>query len=242
MARSSASSRAAATRSSASARIALQNFAMRHVNASNQSITVARIAANDLTGLSAATMVMRLSLSESINGGNYFDPGSDGTQSVMAIKNQNNTTPTFRINFRAGGVGVNYDIAASTFSYKLGKVYTIALRYTGSLLQFYVDNFQQLDSRSASGAFGTLTQNWRVMASGSGASPGSGDVYFARMWTSALNDTDLTNAMNGSFTAGAALNLDFTEGTGTPVEKANAATVTLNNAPAWITAGRAAFP
>lgn len=218
-------------------RIFVQPYAMRFNTASTQSLSISRNGNNTFQGTSAATMIIRLRINAVVNGQNFFDIGSDGTQSAMVIKNQNNTTPTLRINFRAGGTAVNYDIDGTVFSYVLGKIYTIALRYTGALLQTYVDGVL-IDSRAATGAIGTLTQNWRVGAAGSGAGPATIDVFFVKAWKLALSDVELQRATFSKFSSGSVIYLNFSEGSGTPVERAQNGTVTLSNSPTWLSVGR----
>lgn len=215
-------------------RLQLQPSIMHFVSASSQNLKIGYVgSSNKLDGLSALTMVIRLKINAAVNGGIYFSAPYDGTQAMVAIKNTNNTNQTIRINFRAGGTAVNYDV--SNFTYALSTVYTMAIRYNGSLLEFWVDG-HKYDSRAATGAFGTSddTKSWGVIYGGNSNGTADMDAIFARAWNTALTDPQLYQAMLGTYTTGAILNLPFMEGAGTPVETANGATVTLSGFPTWI--------
>lgn len=205
-------------------RLVAQPYYMNILNSSSQSVGVTRIAANDLSGLSAGTLVIRCRITSVVNGGVIFQAPTDGTQNIMVIKNQNNTSQKFRFNFRSGGANNNNDV--SGFTYTLNQWYTLGLRYNGSAVDFWVDGVK-IQSNAASGAFGTLTSNWTIGSHNI-------DVWFARAWTTALSDSDMAAATSTNFKAGAALNVDFAEGKGLPIDKANNATVTVSNGPSWM--------
>ncbi len=179
-------------------------------------------------------MVIRMKINKVINGAGFFGAPSDGTQSMIALKNTNNIFPQFRINFRAGGVAANFDVG--TFKYVIGKTYTVGVRYNGSLVDVWVDGVL-IGSQAASGAFGTTSQNWSINTV-AGGTKGALDVFFARSWKTALSDSDFVLAMNGVIVPASILDMRFLEGTGTMVDSANNATMSIANAPVWFPYGR----
>lgn len=214
-------------------RFLVQKYYMNFVAASSQRVRIIQEAANEFDGLSGATMVIRMRVNAVVSSGNYFASPNDSVQGMMTIKNTATTNKSFRVNFRAGGVAVNYDVGAgsSQKQYNLNEWMTIALRYTGSVIEFWV-NGSKIDSRAASGAFGTTVTDWEIAAANaSGFS--SMDVMWARAWKSSLSDSNLNLAIAQNYITGACLNLDFTEGTGTPVDRGIGAQVILAGSPTW---------
>lgn len=184
---------------------------------------------NSMSDLSAYTAVMRLVINGATAGGAYLALPYNVNSAGLIKHNNNAAIPGFRINSRINGVDYNYDVAG--YRYKLGKECTVALRYTGSVLEFWVDNVLY-DSRSASGSLGTTNTTYGINPAI--ALNGDASYVFARIYNTSLSDTNLSLAMAGVKVPGFIFNIDFqgTPGTtGTPSETILNGTVTVTGTP-----------
>lgn len=220
-------------RTTVSSRELIHPYYLKCIAASGQKIQIAKTATNQLDGLSAVTMVIRCRISAVVNGGNICSSPNDSVQTALVLKNRNTTAQAFRLNSRMGGSTHNFDATTNVQDYNLNDFMSLAVRYDGANVEIWKDGLK-IASQAATGAFAASTTNsWFVCGDGGGNTPATQDVVFFRVWTSALSNANLVAAMQSGYKTGSVIDLELNEGTGTPVDLANNATVTLSGTPTW---------
>lgn len=213
------------------------SLALAPSSGNNQRVKVDVTPTNTLSGLSAATMVGRIKINAVISGSNFMAGPGDGSNQVFTFKNYNTASNGIRINTRVGGANLNYDVPTNNFSYNTDRFYNFGFRYDGTTMTTWVDG-RQVHAKAASGTFPTITNTgWWVNGDRDGGGASNINCAFFRVWTSALSDTNMINAMNKGYTTGAVIDLEFQEGSGTTTaDLANNATVTFvsgASTPTW---------
>lgn len=208
-------------------RPAVQNY--KYTATTTSSLSIAKTVGNDLSGVAGATMVVKWIPNTVVSGGQIFQFGFDGVATgTLLIKNQNTSINKYRISYQlsgAGGVGVDVD-----GEYTAGKPSTVALRFTGSVIECWVDGIL----KSSTAAVGVLENSpsigYAINSTHAPAGYANGSYVFVRAWNKALPTLDLILAIRGVKIGSPVFNMDFQEGSGNPTES-NGAGVTLNGTP-----------
>lgn len=213
-------------RTSTGGRMPTGNYDLSFSSAS--SITLTKVAGNDFAGLTAMTCVARIKMLSVVNGGFILGfPTSSGGVRQIDFKNSNTTNPTFRLNLVSGNVDV------TTYSYTLNQWIVVAIRYTGSVAEVWIDGVK-IFSQSASFTFpNPTTNNYYINTASQNPTQSSCACSLYRLWLSSLSDPNLALAMKNDYSTGAAINLDFSIGSGVPVDRANGTAVTSLGTPVW---------